>query len=229
VPAAFDPKQQVTLYRPTLVNGARLALNPLTGQIAPAALIGAIVSGSGNISNGTITPADAGSFGLTRGLIHDRGVHYGPRFGLAWIPAGPAGKTVVRMGGGVFYERIQGNMIFNQINFPPGLLTPKSYYGNLNDIAKSPGTLFPLATAGLSAEGKLPTIYNFNFTVQRQLPGGMLLDVGYVGTQTRHGLARARRDQHVGVVHSEGLPARRDFDRQAQSARQCERLGIRIP
>jgi len=190
VPAAFDAKQQVTLYRPALVNGARLAVNPLTGQTAPAALIGAIVPGSGNISNGMVTPANSGSLGLTRGLIQDRGVHYGPRFGLAWTPAGPAGKTVVRMGGGVFYERIQGNMIFNQINFPPGLLTPKIYYGNLNDIANSSGTLFPLAAAGLSREGKLPTVYNFNFTVQRQLPGSMVLDVGCVGTQTRHGLAR---------------------------------------
>jgi hypothetical protein len=190
VPAAFDAKQQVTLYRPTLVNGVRLALNPLNGQSSPAALIGAIVPGSGNPSNGMVTPANAGSFGLTRGLIQDRGVHYGPRFGLAWTPEGAAGKTVVRMGGGVFYERIQGNMIFNQINFPPGLLTPKIYYGNLNDIAKSAGTLFPLAAAGLSSEGKLPTVYNYNLSVQRQLPTGILLDVGYVGTQTRHGLAR---------------------------------------
>src|SRR5206468_4146469 len=152
--------------------------------------IGAIVTGSGNVSNGMVTPTNSGAFGLTRGLIKDRGVHYGPRFGLAWTPAGPTGKTVVRMGGGVFYERIQGNMIFNQINFPPGLLTPKIYYGNLNDIANSSGTLFPLAAAGLSREGKLPTVYNFNFTVRRQLPGSMVLDVGYVGTQTRHGLAR---------------------------------------
>jgi hypothetical protein len=191
LPQAYDPKQRVLLYQPTLVNGARVALNPLTGQSAPAALIGAIVPGSGNPSNGMITPDTAGQYGLTRGLIHDRGVHYGPRFGLAWIPGGPAGKTVIRLGGGVFYERIQGNMIFNQINFPPGLLTPKIYYGNLNDIAKSSGTLFPLAAAGLSPEGKLPTVYNYNLSVQRELPGGTILDVGYVGTQTRHGLARA--------------------------------------
>src|SRR5438034_10666704 len=103
VPSAFDPKQQVTLYRPTLVNGVRLAINPLTGQTAPAALIGAIVPGSGNFSNGMVTPANSGSLGLTRGLIQDRGVHYGPPFGLAWTPPGAAGKTVVRMGGGVFY------------------------------------------------------------------------------------------------------------------------------
>src|SRR5262249_4898213 len=66
----------------------------------------------------------------------------------------------------------------------------KIYYGNLNDIAKSAGTLFPLAAAGLSPEGKLPTVYNYNLSGQRELPGNILLDVGYVGTQTRHGLAR---------------------------------------
>src|SRR5262249_20419913 len=159
VPTAFDAKQQVALYRPALVNGVRLAVNPLTGQTAPAALIGAIVPGSGNISNGMGTPASSGSLGLTGRRSHDRAVHhrrapYGPRCGVAWPPARPAGTTVARMGGGVFYEGIQGNMIFNQINFPPGLLTPKIYYGNLKDIANSSGTLFPLAAAGLSAEGK---------------------------------------------------------------------------
>jgi hypothetical protein len=190
IPALYDPKQKVALYQPTMVGSTRMALNPLTGQTSPAALIGAIVPNSGNIFNGILTPADAGKYDLTRGLIQDRGVHFGPRFGLAWTPEGPAGKTVVRLGGGVFYERIQGNMIFNQINFPPGILTPKIYYGNLNDIAKSSGTLFPLVAGGLSPEGKLPTIYNYNLSVQRQLPAGLLLDVGYVGTETRHGLAR---------------------------------------
>jgi hypothetical protein len=190
VPSIFDPKQQVTLYRPALVNGARVAVNPLTGQSAPAALIGAIVPGSGNTSDGILTPANAGPLGLTRGLIQDRGVHFAPRFGLAFTPGGPAGKTVIRLGGGLFYERIQGNMIFNQINFPPGVLTPKIYYGNLNSIGTSSGTLFPLAAGGLGPEGKLPTILNYNVTVQRQLPWNLVLDVGYVGTQTRHGLAR---------------------------------------
>ena len=189
VPSRWDPSKRVSLYQPTLAGGQRLALNPLTGQTTTAALIGAIVPNSGDPFNGIITPANSGALG--RGLIEDRGVHYGPRFGVAWLPGGASGKTVVRAGGGVFYERIQGNMIFNQINFPPGLLTPKIYYGNLNDIAKSSGTLFPLSAAGLSAEGKLPTVYNYNLSVQRELPGKVLLDAGYVGTLTRHGLARA--------------------------------------
>jgi hypothetical protein len=130
--------------------------------------------------------------GVSPGMVQAAGVLLGPRIGLAWTPAGADGKTVVRMGGGVFYERIQGNMIFNQINYPPGLVTPKLYYGNLNDLSSAPtNLLFPLNVGGLSPEGKIPTVYNYNLSVQHELPAHILLDVGYVGTQTRHGLARA--------------------------------------
>jgi len=185
--SAYDRKQAVTLYQPTLVNGVKSSLNPLTGQTGLAALIGAIVPGSGNVTNGIVTTSNSTN---GRGLVNGQGVLYGPRFGVAWTPQGPNGKTVVRMGGGVFFERIQGNMIFNQINYPPELLTPKIYYGNLSTIANSSGTLFPLNVAGLSPEGKIPTVYNFNLSVQRELPAHILLDVGYVGMLNRHELAR---------------------------------------
>jgi hypothetical protein len=95
------------------------------------------------------------------------------------------------MGAGVFYERIMGNMVFNQIIGPPGIITPKMYYGNLSDISKQAGVLFPTTmSSGLSPEGKLPTVYNYNLSIQRELPGNFLLDIGYVGTQGRHLLGR---------------------------------------
>ncbi|SPF51083.1 putative TonB-dependent receptor, plug [Candidatus Sulfopaludibacter sp. SbA4] len=184
---AFNPKQEVSLYQPALVNGVRSSLNPLTGQTGPAALIGAIVPNSGNVYNGIVTPATSTN---GRGMVDSQGVLFGPRFGLAWTPLGANGNLVVRLGGGVFYERLQGNMIFNQINYPPELLTPKIYYGNLSTIASSAGTLFPLNVAGLSPDGKIPTVYNFNLSVQRQLPGQIMLDVGYVGMLNRHELTR---------------------------------------
>ena len=43
MPSAYDSNQRVSLYQPALVNGVRVAMNPLTGQSASAALIGAIV------------------------------------------------------------------------------------------------------------------------------------------------------------------------------------------
>lgn len=205
VPETWDPAKKVTLFRPALVNGARVALNPLTGQTAPAVLIGAIVPNSGDPFNGM---QQAGQNGFPRGLIESRGVQYGPRFGLAWMPTGPGGKTVIRLGGGVFYERIQGNMVYNQIIFPPGLVTPKMYYGNLSTIASSSGVLYPLTAAGLSRDGKLPTVYNYNLSIQRELPFGLLLDVGYVGTQSRH--LTGRRPFNEAPFGSAWLPENQD-------------------
>ena len=100
----------MSLYQPTLVNGVRSSLNPLTGQTGPAALIGAIVPNSGNVYNGIITPASSSN---GQGMVDSQGVLFGPRFGLAWTPLGASSNLVVRLGGGVFYERLQGNMIFN--------------------------------------------------------------------------------------------------------------------
>jgi hypothetical protein len=195
VESDFNRAQAVTLYQPTCLNGApapctgtnRGAVNPLTGVTGPAALIGAVVPNSGNLYNGIITPATSTD---GRGLIKKAPLLYGPRFGLAWTPLGAGKNLVVRMGGGVFYERLQGNMIFNQINYPPELLTPKLYYGNLSNIASAASQFFPLNAAGLSPDGKIPTVYNFNASIQRELPGHVMLDVGYVGMLNRHELAR---------------------------------------
>ena len=90
--AGFDPTKykladQVVLYVPALnAQGKRVAKNPITGQLeSTAALIGAIVPGSGDPYNGI---AVAGKNGVPRGLIDSRGVQFGPRFGIAWTPWG---------------------------------------------------------------------------------------------------------------------------------------------
>lgn len=57
------------------------------------------------------------------------------------------------------------------------------WYGNINNIANSRTTNFP---GGVAGDGHLPTVYNYNFGVQRTLPLNMLLDVAYVGSLSRH-------------------------------------------
>jgi hypothetical protein len=189
-PSKYNPANAAVLYQPALTAaGKRVAKNPITGQLeATAALIGAIVPGKGDPYNGIVV---AGQNGTPRGLIKNPGVHYGPRLGIAWTPWGADSKTVVRAGAGLFYERIMGNMIFNQIIGPPGIITPKIYYGNISDISKQAGVIFPTnMSSGLSPEGKLPSVFNFNLSIQHQLPLNFLLDVGYVGTLGRHLLGR---------------------------------------
>ena len=189
VPSAFNPQQTVMLYEPGCLGSSpctganRVAVNPLTGATLPGGLIGAIVPGVGNINNGML---QQGVSGEPSGLTKSRGPQFGPRFGLAWTPGGSYGKTVVRLGGGVFFERIQGNYLFYQITNPPVLRESQLWYGNIDNIASSQATNFPVYAGGVAGDGHLPTVYNYNFGVQRVLRFNLLLDVAYAGSISRH-------------------------------------------
>jgi hypothetical protein len=181
-PALYNPAQAVTLYAPALnASGQRVAVNPLTGAFSPAAFIGAIVPNSGNIYNGI---GVGGVNGYPSGLMKGQGIEFGPRFGLAYSPDS---RTVVRFGTGIFYDRVQGNPIFNSVSNPPLFSNADVYYGNLSTVSPSALTVFPTQMkGGMSEDGHIPTAYHWNFGVQRQLPGDVQLDVAYVGSIARH-------------------------------------------
>jgi hypothetical protein len=183
-PTKYDPAKRVALYQPALDSSGRtVARNPITGETGPAVLIGAIVPGSGNPANGIVR---AGQNGVPRGLMENRGPHWGPRVGVAYTVTP---KTVIRAGGGIFFERIATSAIGYTTNFltnPPDVQLSQIYYGNLSSVSSSAGTLFPLQVVRLSEDGKVPTVYNFNLGFQRELPMNILLDVAYVGSQSRH-------------------------------------------
>jgi len=127
----------------------------------------------------------SGQNGTPRGLIEDRGVQWAPRVGLAYN----FGKTVFRMGGGVFYERIATFTIgvtSNYVTNPPVLRQSQLLYGNLATIPTSSTVAQPAAVTRLSPDGHLPTTYNYSAGVQRELPFQTVLDVSYVGSQSRH-------------------------------------------
>jgi hypothetical protein len=182
-PDAYDPAKRVFLYQPVLDGGARRSRNPVTGAIGPAVLIGGIVPGVGDPANGIV---HAGKNGTPRGLIKNRGPQWGPRLGFAYALND---KTVLRAGGGAFYERIATSAIGYTTNFftnPPDVQLSQIYYGNLATIASSGGTLFPLQVPPIQKDGHVPGVYNFSVGIQRELPSQVLLDVSYVGTQSRH-------------------------------------------
>ncbi len=180
---AYDPAKRVSLYQPALSGTQRVARDPISGAIAPAVLIGAIVPGSGDIRNGLV---ESGKNGVPRGLIDSQGPQWGPRVGFAYAAND---KTVVRAGGAIFYERIATSAIGYTTNYltnPPDVQLSQMFYGNLSTIASSGATAFPLQITPLSTDGKVPTTYNFSGGIQRELPLNILLDVSYVGTQSRH-------------------------------------------
>ena len=59
-----------------------------------------------NNMKGIVFPGDPG---VPRGGVDNRYDHFSPRIGLVWTPY-PNGKTVVHLGGGIFYGSIGGNL-----------------------------------------------------------------------------------------------------------------------
>jgi hypothetical protein len=60
----------------------------------------------------------SGKNGVSKGLANSQWLNFGPRIGFAYDLAGN-GKTVVRAGFGVMYERIQGNDMYDGAQNPP--------------------------------------------------------------------------------------------------------------
>jgi hypothetical protein len=192
MPDKFDPAKKVVYYQPACVEGVTLcpsganrrAKNPLTGELLPATYIGKIIPGVGDINNGMVV---AGQDGYPKGIIDSRGVQFGPRIGLAWQPWGASSKTVIRAGGGIYYERLAGNLGLFSANNPPMIRTNLIYYGNISTFASAGQVTYsPTAAYGLGKDGHVPNAYNYNLSIQRELPFNLLADVGYVGTLGRH-------------------------------------------
>ncbi len=79
-------------------------------------------------------------------------------------------EWIIRGGGGVFYDRSQGNSVFDLLRNPPTTLEPVFNNGRLQDINPNSVLLAPPGLVAYEHSGKIPTTYAFNLGVQIKLP-----------------------------------------------------------
>jgi hypothetical protein len=191
--ASFDPDRYVPggsplLYRPVRVNGVNLAQNPLTGELKPNVYVGSFVVGTGDPYNGMVTNDEWPSCGV--GFRVGQGIEPEGRVGFAWDMRGD-GKTSVHGSLGRYHNAfVNANGLDILARQPPAQNNPVLRYSTIalmqTPEARAAFDTTPSGVTGFQHVAPTPKSLNYSIGVQRELGWGTVLDVTYVGSQTRN-------------------------------------------
>jgi hypothetical protein len=175
-PGEWSAGKAPLLYQPISTPQGRRAVNPANpNEILPLVYLGRLVPGTGDFINGMHvydgTPQQTSPFKVA------------PRLNFAWDVTGD-GKTAIRGGAGVFYDRYSDDNILDLIELPPILQTYTTNYTTVTELLASPLTATPTQVR-LIQPFVPPVVYNWSIGVQRDVGFNLVADAAYVGNAAR--------------------------------------------
>jgi Carboxypeptidase regulatory-like domain/TonB-dependent Receptor Plug Domain len=197
-PSLYSSAKAPRIYRPVCValpcTGSNLraidpsvTAPPTTANTLGSFFVGKLVANTGDLTNGMGLTAN----GYLRGGIKGQAVLPQPRLGFSWDVKGDQ-KMVMRGGFGIAFDRYQsGAGVGSGATNQPFVFNPTLTNGFLQDIVPGGGgALAPQAVQGVDPNAKWPTVYSYSVGIQREIWKGTVVDVAYVGSQSRHNTRR---------------------------------------
>jgi Carboxypeptidase regulatory-like domain len=196
IPHTYEASNRMSNFYPNLYNPAEPAIIQAGGNSISPNSPGLGTSPNPAL-NGVLFYLNgigiAGQNGIPKGLVQNHWATFGPRVGFAYDVTGK-GKTIIRGGIGLMYERIQGNDMYNA-----GPNEPFSTVANLNSVSLSnpnqslstgQTVTLPITVGQITGlaytDYKPPTSWQYSFGVQQELWTNTVLSVAYVGNVGHH-------------------------------------------
>jgi len=189
LPHAWERSNAVSNFDPELYYSSQSAQFNADGSLNPNGPGFGMVNGTPFYLNGV---GLAGQNGFPRGLVVNDYNTLQPRVGFSEDIFGN-GKTVLRGGFGTFFERMQGNDIYNAATTPPFAYNPSAgsvYFSTPTKSwvtgAQAATPFFPSGITNIAHVYKAPAVAQFSLGVQHELSPSIIWVVQYVGNLAWH-------------------------------------------